>query len=86
MIHRRFILQMEIEYDDGTIDQVISDDTWKYSTGALLHDGIFSGEVYDSRLEPAGWNKPGFDDSLWQRAKMVRVSFRETGSSTGAAR
>ena len=44
----------------------------KYLTGALLHDGIFTGEVYDSRLDPVGWNITGFNDSHWQSAKLVR--------------
>ncbi|MEN8193999.1 MAG: family 78 glycoside hydrolase catalytic domain, partial [Bacteroidota bacterium] len=68
----RLILQMEIEYSDGTSEKVISDNGWKVSTGALLHDGIFTGEVYDARLEHVGWNSPGFNDSLWQHSKIVR--------------
>lgn len=69
----RLILQMEIEYDDGTTEKIISDDTWKVSTGPILHDGIFTGEVYDARLENVEWNSPGFDDTDWQKAIIVRA-------------
>lgn len=69
----RLILQIEIEYEDGTAERVVSDGRWKAATGALLHDGIFTGEIYDARLEPAGWNRPGFDDSGWDSARIVRA-------------
>ena len=34
----------------------------------LLMDELRSGEYYDARLEIAGWNCPGFDDSQWMPA------------------
>ncbi len=49
-----------------------TDSTWKFSKGALLHDGIFSGEIYDATLEHEGWTMAGFDDSKWQNAPFVR--------------
>ena len=73
----RMILQMVIEYTDGMKEYIISDDSWKLSHGALLHDAIFTGEVYDARLEPPGWKQPGFDDSAWQKAKIVRAPLGE---------
>ncbi|NIA32001.1 MAG: hypothetical protein GWP06_19095, partial [Actinobacteria bacterium] len=68
----RLILQMEIHYTDGTIKRIISDTSWRVSTGPLLHDAIFTGEIYDARLEMDGWSRPGFDDSNWKKAKLVR--------------
>lgn len=69
----RLIMQIEIEYDDGSSEKVISDNTWKVSTGALLHDGIFTGEIYDANLEPNGWKDSSYDDSHWQNAKIVNT-------------
>lgn len=45
----RLIMQLRIMYEDGTEESVVSDGTWKTSTGPLLHDAIFTGEVYDAR-------------------------------------
>ncbi len=67
----RLILQMEIEYNDGTKEKVISDKSWKVSSGALIHDGIFTGEIYDANKEPVGWNRTDFNDSHWENAKIV---------------
>lgn len=68
----RLILQMEIVYSDGSIEKVISDKSWKVSTGAIMNDGIFTGEIYDARKEPVGWSSTGFNDSHWESAKIVQ--------------
>lgn len=68
----KLIFQLEITYADGTQQTISSDNTWKATTGPLLHDGIFTGETYDARLDLTGWNKPGYNDSNWQAAILVR--------------
>ena len=62
----RMILQLIVEYEDETRQSFVSDDTWKFSTGPIIHDGIFTGEIYDARLELDGWNKTGYDNSAWE--------------------
>ncbi|NOY59808.1 MAG: family 78 glycoside hydrolase catalytic domain [Calditrichaeota bacterium] len=69
----RLILQLEIHYTDGTSKTIISNDSWRVATGPILHDAIFTGEVYDARLETDGWNLPGFNDSHWKNARLVRA-------------
>jgi len=65
----RFIAQLNIEYDDGTGDSVITDETWKVTEGPILRNNVYLGEVYDARKEIPGWDKAGFDDSGWKNAK-----------------
>jgi len=69
----RLIFQMEITFRDGTKKIICSDESWKVTTGPILHDGIFSGELYDARLELGDWNKPGYNDWKWQKAAVVRA-------------
>lgn len=45
--HISFLLQMEIEYEDGTIQKIISDDTWRYAETHILYSDIFIGEKQD---------------------------------------
>ena len=33
--------------------------------GLIRRSGIYAGETYDARLEPAGWSNPGFDHTGW---------------------
>ncbi|MHA4896684.1 family 78 glycoside hydrolase catalytic domain [Pedobacter sp. PWIIR3] len=68
----KFIFQLEIEYFDGTTSQVLSDNTWKTTTGPLLKDGIFTGEKYDARRDLGSWNTAGFKDANWKKAILIR--------------
>jgi alpha-L-rhamnosidase len=67
----KFYLQLNIEYTDGTFEKIISDESWKASTGALTENGIYNGERYDARKEMPGWNKAGFKDSSWDGVKVI---------------
>lgn len=68
----RLLCQLEIEYTDGSTEMIGSDDSWKTATGPFLHDAIFTGEVYDARLELDGWNQNNYDASSWKKALLVR--------------
>ncbi len=61
----RLLAQLEIVYNDGTHDTVVTDDTWKGSASAILRSEIYAGEYYDARLRQPGWNQATFDDSRW---------------------
>ena len=58
----RLLLQMEIEYRDGSSEQVISKaggpGIWRVTRGPILENSVFDGEVYDARLEKPGWCNP----------------------------
>lgn len=62
---RAAYLQIHVKYDDGTEDIIVTDSTWKASTGPVLFSEIYQGETYDARLEKEGWSKPDFDDQAW---------------------
>ena len=64
----RFLGEMRIEYTDGAHDDIVSDETWKAAQSPIYHAEIYAGEVYDARLEQAGWNAAGFADASWTAA------------------
>ncbi|EGK01255.1 family 78 glycoside hydrolase catalytic domain [Dysgonomonas gadei] len=68
----KMILQLEIEYKDGTRETIVSDKSWRVTTGPLVHDAIFTGEVYDARLDLGAWNRKAYEDKTWQPALEVR--------------
>src|ERR1700726_458022 len=51
------VAQLEITYTDGTRERVVTDESWKASTGSVLASDIYNGETYDARLEQAGWSQ-----------------------------
>lgn len=64
----RLLLQMEVEYSDGSVQTVQTDNTWKYSDSPILHDAIFTGEIYDARRELENWHSDNYNDDHWKQA------------------
>lgn len=68
----RLLAQLLIEYEDGSQSAVVSDASWKVSSkGPIVANNEFDGEEYDARLEMAGWNANGYDDSAWKVSDMM---------------
>lgn len=65
------LCQLQINYADGTSETILSDNSWKVSTGPILNSDIYNGETYDARNEMPDWSKPGFDDSKWEKVSIV---------------
>jgi beta-glucosidase-like glycosyl hydrolase len=64
------LAQLELHYTDGRIERVVSDASWRASTGGLRSTEIWDGESYDARLEPVGWTLAGFDDAHWSGVRL----------------
>ena len=52
-IEPKFLLQMRIDYTDGTSDTIVSDETWLTADGPTRDDNVWYGDKYDARLEQA---------------------------------
>ena len=64
-------LNLRVEYEDGTVETIATDASWKAAFGPLLRDSIRSGEVYDARLEKSGWATPKYDAADWKPVEVV---------------
>ncbi|MGD9557086.1 MAG: glycoside hydrolase family 78 protein [Mangrovibacterium sp.] len=69
-----FLMQMQITYTDGTTELVVSDKSWKTSTGPILSSDIYNGESYNANLEMPGWDRPGFSDSKWVGVSTPQIT------------
>jgi alpha-L-rhamnosidase len=67
----KMICNILINYQDGTSENVISDESWKASAGPVTFSSIYGGEDYNAALEQDGWNKPGFNDDNWRKVITV---------------
>jgi alpha-L-rhamnosidase len=69
----KLLLQLEVEYADGTKDVVKTDSTWKGTAdGPIRSNNEYDGEEYDARKEMPGWNQTGFSDKSWEAAEYVQ--------------
>ena len=69
----RLILQLDVEYADGTTDRLVSDPSWRCHLSPITADDIYDGESYDATLAQPGWDAPGFADGDWQPAEPLDV-------------
>ncbi|RZL15627.1 MAG: alpha-rhamnosidase, partial [Pedobacter sp.] len=68
----KLILQIRIEYTDGSMDHIASDQSWKVTDkGPIKANNEYDGEEYDARNEINGWANSGFDDHNWTDAHVV---------------
>ena len=62
----KLILNLHLEYEDGTSEQIVTDRQWKWSTGELVYNSIRGGETIDMPRAQPGWHTVNFTDTHWQ--------------------
>ncbi len=66
------ILQIDVEYTDGSTAQIISDESWKITAdGPITENNEFDGEKYDARKAHTDFDRTGYDDSGWRDVELV---------------
>lgn len=69
------LMQMEIEYADGTIEVVCSDENFMVAKSPYIYADLFVGEKYDARQELEGFFLPGYDESELYHALSGEEAF-----------
>ncbi|HWB25742.1 MAG TPA: family 78 glycoside hydrolase catalytic domain [Chitinophagaceae bacterium] len=64
---------LKIMYDDGSTENIVSDESWKTAPSPISFSSIYGGEDYDARLEQKGWNTNTFSDAAWKKALLVKA-------------
>ena len=65
------LFQLDISYSDGSKESIVSDGSWKSSTGAIRSAEIYNGETVDARMEKKGWSNTGYKDADWSGVKVT---------------
>ncbi|MGC4081693.1 MAG: family 78 glycoside hydrolase catalytic domain [Vicinamibacterales bacterium] len=66
------IAQLRLEYADGSVELVGTDEQWQLHPGPITFSNMYGGEDYDARLDPAGWDRSGFVARDWSPAAIAR--------------
>ena len=70
------LCQLRIEHEDGRVETIVTDGSWKSATGPIRASDIYMGETYDARLERPGWSATGYDDKDWVPVRVVEPEKR----------
>ncbi len=69
----KMLLNLDIEYTDGTKETISTDESWKVTAdGPIRTNNEYDGEEYDATKEMPNWNKVGFEDKNWLKAQLVQ--------------
>ncbi len=64
------LLQLQVTYNDGTTENIVSDGSWKSSTGPVRFAEIYYGSTIDNRMQQKDWSTANFDDKNWAGVKV----------------
>ena len=70
----KLYFQLRIEYEDGSLQNIVSDQSWQLSgKGPIRNNNEYDGETYDARMELPGWDLPGYHraDAVWRPAEVL---------------
>jgi len=78
-----FFFQAQLDFSSRPPINLLSDHSWKVTQATAWNAHtrfrdpnahlIGFVEEFDARLWPEGWQKPGFNDSAWEDAKMIGI-------------
>lgn len=69
----RLLMDIRLEYADGSVDFISTDENWKWSEGAMRFNSLYAGEIYDARMDLGNWSAADYDDSAWSPALLTEA-------------
>ncbi|MGM9511565.1 glycoside hydrolase family 78 protein [Larkinella sp. GY13] len=70
----KLICKLQLAYEDGTYQEVVTDQSWKVTQSPITYSSIYGGEDWDATKDISGWMEAGFDDTDWQTPLVVQGS------------
>lgn len=80
--HPCLLLQMEIVYENGTKQTVVSDGSWLTKPSAIKYNGIYQGEVYNANAETLNWASASCNENGWKPVRTVDGPIGELTAQT----
>jgi alpha-L-rhamnosidase len=67
----KLILQMQLQFSDGSSTEILTDGSWRAKAGPITHCAILGGSDFDARRIEPTWNSAGHDDSTWAPVRIT---------------
>jgi len=90
-VQNTLLVQLEATLQDGTNQEVISDDTWSVTDGPIQRAEIYDGEKYDATKEVGNWSTAVTEDdskfevAAWRPVKILDFFPNDTHLVAGYA-
>jgi len=65
--------QLEVSFEDGHVQQVVTDESWTSGPSAVLANDLYDGQQIDARRYSEGWLQPNFEDPAWTGVHTGRL-------------
>ncbi len=63
--------RLRIEHSNGSIDWILTDESWQADVSPILKAEIYDGETYNARRVQPGWDMASFSDANWKKAELI---------------
>ena len=69
------LAQLEIEFSDGYIQTVVTDESWAAGPSPVVFNDLYDGQTIDARRYSDTWLEPGFSDEAWTGVHQAELDF-----------
>jgi alpha-L-rhamnosidase len=69
------LAQLEIEFSDGYVQTVVTDESWTAGPSAVLFNDLYDGQTIDARRYSDTWLGRGFSDKSWTGVHRAELDF-----------
>lgn len=69
------LAQLEVEFSDGYVQTVVTDESWTAGPSAVLFNDLYDGQAIDARRYSDAWLEPGFSDEAWTGVRPAELDF-----------
>jgi alpha-L-rhamnosidase len=69
------LAQLEIEFSDGYVQTVVTDESWMAGPSAVVFNDLYDGETIDARRQSDAWLQAGFSSDKWTGVHAAELDF-----------
>jgi len=69
------LAQLEIEFSDGYVQTVVTDQSWTAGPSAVVVNDLYDGQTIDARRYSDAWLRSGFSDEGWTGVHPAGLDF-----------
>jgi alpha-L-rhamnosidase len=69
------LAQLEIEFSDGHVQTVMTDENWAAGPSAVVFNDLYDGQTIDARRYSEAWLEPGYSDESWTGVHQAELDF-----------